>query len=248
MTAPALLPAALPDISDLEQNGFALVPGVLDADATYVLAETVEVAIEEANQGGAKQRRGGSVGGVRNVLALSVVQTFLQTAVLRDMVQAVLGAGAFAVRGILFDKTPEANWKVPYHQDLAVPVREKRDLPGWGGWSVKAGVVHGQPPASVLENMLTTRLHLDPCPQENGPLRVLPGTYRQGRLTEAQTSEQRQSVHEIVCAAGVGDVLLMRPLLLHASSPAEIPARRRILHIEWAAKPLPGGLEWADTV
>jgi hypothetical protein len=36
----------------------------------------------------------------------------------------------------------------------------------------------------------------------------------------------------------------MRPLLLHASSPAADPRHRRVIHLEFAAEPLPGGLEW----
>jgi hypothetical protein len=41
-----------------------------------------------------------------------------------------------------------------------------------------------------------------------------------------------------------GGVLLMRPLLLHASSASQVPRHRRVLHIEWAAQELPGGLQW----
>ena len=36
----------------------------------------------------------------------------------------------------------------------------------------------------------------------------------------------------------------MRPLLLHASSASQSPRHRRVIHLEYAADPLPGGLVW----
>ena len=41
---------------------------------------------------------------------------------------------------------------------------------------------------------------------------------------------------------------MIRPLLLHASSAAESPRRRRVVHLEYAADPLPGGLDWFEPV
>jgi hypothetical protein len=43
-----------------------------------------------------------------------------------------------------------------------------------------------------------------------------------------------------------GGVLLMRPLLLHASQKATRPARRRVIHLEYAACDLPSGLDWNE--
>jgi hypothetical protein len=51
---------------------------------------------------------------------------------LLDLVRPVLGPGAFAVRGLLFDKTPEANWGVPWHQDLTIAVKKRVEVPGFG--------------------------------------------------------------------------------------------------------------------
>ena len=93
------------------------------------------------------------------------------TGPLRDLVVPYLGAAAFAVRALVFDKTPLANWKVAWHQDVTIPVTEYRECPGWGPWSRKAGTWHVRPPAEVLEGMLTVRLHLDDCgaTQRSGP-------------------------------------------------------------------------------
>ena len=131
-----------------------------------------------------------------------------------------------------------------WHQDLTIAVRERHEVPGFAFWSEKAGVMHVQPPVSILENMLAVRLHLDDCGPDNGPVRVLPGSHRHGRIAESEIPAWRQRVAEVVCTVPRGGVLLMRPLLLHASSPAVSPSRRRVVHIEYAADGLPGGLEW----
>ncbi len=108
------------------------------------------------------------------------------SAAVRGLVEPVVGGGAFAVRATLFDKTPEANWKVPWHQDLTIAVAQRIDTPGFTAWSVKDGVYHVQPPSGILEGMLAVRIHLDDCGEDNGPLRVIPGSHRHGRLADDQ--------------------------------------------------------------
>jgi ectoine hydroxylase-related dioxygenase (phytanoyl-CoA dioxygenase family) len=227
--------------SEFARDGYALVPDMLSP----ILADALLASLPEA---GAASRRGESVYALRNVLDLPAVRAIARADTVRTVVESVLGPDAFVVRGIFFDKTPEANWPVPWHQDLSVAVRERREAPGWGPWSEKAGVIHVQPPPEVLERMLTVRLHLDDCPAENGALRVLPGTHRLGRLGTAETARLRETVPEVVCAVRRGDALLMRPLLLHASSPSQQPGHRRVLHLEFAADDLPYGLEWAERI
>jgi ectoine hydroxylase-related dioxygenase (phytanoyl-CoA dioxygenase family) len=160
------------------------------------------------------------------------------------LARAAIGHGARPVRALLFDKRVDANWRVTWHQDVSIAVREQVDLPGFGPWSEKDGVVHVQPPAEILEGMIALRLHLDPCGAENGPVRVLPGSHRAGKLRESEYEGWRARVAEVPCLADRGDVLLMRPLLLHASAPASAPDHRRVLHVEYAAGPLPDPLHW----
>jgi ectoine hydroxylase-related dioxygenase (phytanoyl-CoA dioxygenase family) len=153
---------------------------------------------------------------------------------------------ARAVRGIFFDKPRGANWPVAWHQDLTIAVSEKRNIDGWTGWSLKNGINHVQPPAPFLEQMLAVRLHLDDCGPDNGPLRVRPGTHRMGRLAREAIDAFGDKHEEAVCGARRGDALMMRPLLLHASSAATNPSHRRVIHLEFAPPDLlPDGLEWA---
>lgn len=105
-------------------------------------------------------------------------------------------------------------------------------------------MVHVQPPARVLERMLTVRLHLDDCDETNGPLLVLPGSHRGGRLAASEIQRQRTLTPSVACPVPGGGALLMRPLLLHASSASQSPRHRRVIHLEYAAEPLPAGLQW----
>jgi ectoine hydroxylase-related dioxygenase (phytanoyl-CoA dioxygenase family) len=188
-------------------------------------------------------------GGVRNLLDVSpVVRELARRDEVRGVAEAVLGAQCFAVRAILFDKTPQANWKVIWHQDLTIAVKERASVIGFGPWSEKEGVVHVQPPVEVLERMLAVRVHLDDCGAENGPVRVLSGSHRVGRLSGEAIEHWRASQLPVDCLAERGGILAFRPLLLHASSPAASPAHRRVLHFEFAADDLPGPLEWYNRV
>lgn len=225
-------------LADLERDGFALLPDAIPAAAI----ESLLRALAEPVGSGVRRRE--TVYAIRNLLDLPEVAEFARSAGVRALVEPVLGPGAFAVRGILFDKTPDANWKVAWHQDLTIAVRERREVPGFGPWSEKAGVASVQPPPVVLERMLTVRVGLDPCGPENGPVVVLPGSHAQGRLSGATIGEWKDRSEPVATCLPAGGALLMRPLLLHASAPARSPDHRRVVHLDFAADPLPGGLEW----
>jgi ectoine hydroxylase-related dioxygenase (phytanoyl-CoA dioxygenase family) len=173
------------------------------------------------------------------------MRSLAECSVVHKQVEAVLGRGARVVRGILFDKTEDANWKVPWHQDVTIAVTRRVEAEGFGPWSQKAGVLHVQPPASVLERMVSVRLHLDDCPKENGALRVIAGSHSGGKLGENLIQELAEGSASVICAMRRGGVLMMRPLLLHASSASSIPGHRRVIHLDYAAVDLPSGMDWA---
>jgi Phytanoyl-CoA dioxygenase (PhyH) len=227
----------------LERDGYVVVSDVRGAEAVAGLV----AALDGAPGGDGVLRHAGSVYGMRNLLsAVPEVRRLADAAVVRAWVEPVLGPAALPVRGLLFDKPAHANWKVPWHQDLTIAVHERVETPGFGAWSVKAGVVHVQPPVSVLERMLAVRVHLDDCGEANGPLRGLPRSHAHGRLDAAAIRQWRERAAPVACVVCRGGIVLMRPLLLHASSPARAPGHRRVIHLEFAADPLPGSLRWAE--
>jgi len=236
-TQPSATPEWLPR---LEEDGFALIAGAVPPSTVHALLAALEATTE-----GEGVRRRENVYAIRNLLeVVPAVRELARSPEVRALVEPVLGTGACAVRGILFDKTPDANWKVAWHQDLTIAVRERREVEGFGPWSEKAGVVHVQRPAAVLERMITVRLSLDPCGPENGPVCVIPGSHAHGRLSAGEVQRRRTEEEAVPTCLPAGGVLLMRPLLLHASSPSTSPAHRRVVHLEFAAGELPGGLEW----
>src|SRR5437660_9672274 len=149
--------------------------------------------------------------------------------------QAILGSGAFPFRATLFDKSPTANWLVVWHQDTALPLRERREMPGWGPWSVKDDVIYAHAPANALSQVLALRLHLDDSTAENGPLRVLPKTHTLGVLSDEVLHDLSTRGAAIDCLVPRSGVLSMRPLIVHAASKSQSHAPRRVLHIEYAA-------------
>jgi ectoine hydroxylase-related dioxygenase (phytanoyl-CoA dioxygenase family) len=231
-------------LSLLERDGYAIVPDVL---APGVVSGLI-AALERVEPGGTALDRGGRVFAMRDLLrAVPETRRLADSDALAALVRPILGLGAFVVRGLLFDKTPEANWLVPWHQDLTIAVKQRTEAPGFGPWTVKAGVPHVQPPVAVLERMLTVRVHLDDSGAGTGPLRVLPGSHARGRLDAGETRHWLERVPAVSCLVPRGGALLMRPLLLHASSPADNVGHRRVIHLEYAADRLPEGVEWFET-
>lgn len=149
--------------------------------------------------------------------------------------QEVLGPGALPFRATLFDKSANSNWLVVWHQDTALPLREKREILGWGPWSVKEGVTYAHAPTLALEQILALRMHLDDSTEENGPLRVLPGTHTRGVLTDMELQDLDSRINSIDCTVSKGGVVAMRPLIAHASSKSQSAHPRRVLHIEYNA-------------
>ena len=218
--------------SEIEDRGFAICPGVVTAGSLKDLRDQVEPLLEGR-------------AGLRNALAHSPACHELATGGrLLTVALEVLGAGARPVKATIFEKSPDANWKVPWHQDVAIAVENRVDVPGFGPWSVKDGVQHVEPPTEILESMVAIRLHLDDTPIENGALRVVPGSHRLGRLSSAEIQAVRREGEVVDCPVEAGSAMLLRPLLLHASSQSREPSHRRVLHVEYSAASLPGGLEW----
>lgn len=204
----------------LERDGYEIVPRLIGDD---------EVAFWQARFDAPVRA------GRRNLLEDPEVRRLADDPRLRAHV-----GEARVVRGILFDKTPEANWAVPPHQDLNVALEARHDVAGYGPWSVKGGVVHAVPPEAILRGMLTIRLHLDVCGPDDGPLRVVPGTHG-GKSAEAELPDGPW----VECHVPAGGAVLMRPLAVHASPRAARPTRRRVIHLEYAALDVSPPLAWA---
>ncbi len=207
------------EMSSFSVDGFEIHRQILDPAGLSVLRETVADLAHQSQAACIRHLRSRS----------EVIDRLSHDSSLTRL----LPPGLLPVRSILFDKTPEENWPVAWHQDLTIAVDRKVEVPGYGSWSIKDGVTHVQPPIPLLESMVTLRLHLDDTFEDNGALRVIPESHRHGKIAPNEMkASTRQSA--VTCECAAGDVLLMSPLLLHASGRSRKPNRRRVIHLEYA--------------
>jgi ectoine hydroxylase-related dioxygenase (phytanoyl-CoA dioxygenase family) len=227
-----ILPSGHEEVaSAIERDGFAILQSCLNELTVTRLCESLD----------------DTQYGQRNLLREPVIQELATSRGVRGLVASVLGPNCFAVKGILFNKTQKSNWKVPWHQDLTITVQERIEAEGFGPWTIKGGVVNVQPREDVLRGILAIRIHLDANDHQNGPLRVIPGSHKHGRLTAEQIAKWDKS-EAVPCLVPRGGALLMRPLLLHASSTCLLPKSRRVIHLEYSSLDLPYELLWHTKV
>jgi ectoine hydroxylase-related dioxygenase (phytanoyl-CoA dioxygenase family) len=184
--------------------------------------------------------------GTRNLLRTVAAEAAIRSLTQHPEIQALLPHDAVAVQCTLFEKSTQTNWLVPPHQDLSIPVAARVECADLTGWSVKEGVLFVQPPRAVLESCIALRLHLDPCSESDGPIRVVLGSHLKGVLQLAACVSLSPQL--ITVPARVGDVIALRPLTVHASSKSSGTSRRRVLQILFGPRALPFGLVWANAI
>ena len=218
-----------------DNHGFIVTPPILDHAALANLErELAQIQLEGA--------------GSRGLLDFSWCIALAQLIRAHPSIHPFLPDDSVAVQCTYFEKSKDQNWLVPVHQDLSIQVREKIACPELSGWSEKEGSIFVQPPQSVLENVIAVRLHIDDCSAEDGPLRIVPGSHKSGRMTNQQALVERDKQGETVCTVERGGALVLKPLLLHASSKASGNSKRRVLHFVYGPQSLPYGLKWQYAV
>ena len=218
-----------------EDKGFDIVPRVFGTgEVDHILA-----ALPARD---ARRARAGS----RHLLSTPAINSLASDPRLLEIAASFLGQHAVPFRATLFDKSDARNWLVVWHQDTALPIRHTRDVPGWGPWSVKAGIAYAHAPTVALSQVVALRIHLDDSNAANGPLRVLPRTHRLGVLTDEAVRQYAMHMAPVDCLVGRGGILAMKPLLIHASSKSTSRVPRRVIHVEYASCfELGSGLELA---
>lgn len=78
--------------------------------------------------------------------------------------------------------------------------------------------------------------------------KLLNAIWYQGVLAPVAAAAVRDAAGVCLCEAEVGAALVMRPLLLHASSKSLGTGRRRVLHFLFGPPSLPHGLRWQTAV
>jgi len=161
---------------------------------------------------------------------------------LNDIIKSNFGDDFFITKSIYFDKPEKSNWFVSYHQDLTISVDKKVELKNFQNWTNKQNQFAVQPPTEILENNFTIRIHLDKTTNENGALKVINKSHKKG----VYRIENLDLKTETVCEVERGGIMIMKPLLFHASNKTTNNERRRVIHIEFSNQELPNGLEWSE--
>ena len=220
---------------EFEEVGCALVPAVLAEDD----CDAVAALVEAVGSGGA---------GTRSLLAHPWCSALARRLHRQHGLADLIPLDHVAVQCTFFEKSASLNWLVPVHQDLGIPVAERVDHAALRAWSEKEGALFVQPPVDFLGQLIAVRVHLDPCTAQDGPLRAIPGTHRLGHIPDDDAIALRTRGPEVILCAAKGDALVIRPLLLHASSKATGTSRRRVLHFLFGPRQPPHGLRWQHAV
>jgi ectoine hydroxylase-related dioxygenase (phytanoyl-CoA dioxygenase family) len=222
-------------MNSFPENGYAIAPNILQQEEIELIKIKIARAIKSDSDYG-----------IRNIAKkVPAIETLAHSAKIINSVTTYLGSSPKLVRAIYFNKTQNNNWFVGWHQDKTIAVVQKIDTPGFINWTTKQGVIHVQPPESIMQQIITVRLHLDKTGIDKGALQLIPKSHRQGILSQIQIDRLKDSSNSIICELNAGDALIMSPLILHSSSKSRSTKERAIIHLEYSAIDLPNNLTWA---
>jgi ectoine hydroxylase-related dioxygenase (phytanoyl-CoA dioxygenase family) len=227
----------------LEKDGFVIINNIYSTPEIDEMIST----INDADTSSAAFRKSTDVFAIRQFLE-EIPQTFpiIFNQQLNKLIKEVLGEDFFVVKSIYFDKPGQSNWFVSYHQDLTISVKKIATVEGYLHWTKKGQQIGVQPPLDILNSIYTIRIHLDDTNEKNGALKVISGSHNKG-VYRAETIDWEKE-QEAICNVDKGGVMVMRPLLMHASNRTTNANRRRVIHIECCNKMLPSGLKWAEYI
>jgi len=221
-------------------NGFT----VLDSIYNSVEIDSIIQAINKADQTNSTFRKTEDLFAIRQFFReLPEVRSLIFNGKLKSLISGLFGEAYFIVKSIYFDKPKKSNWFVAWHQDLTLSVDKKLDLPGYGPWTTKLNQFAVQPPVSILKDNFTIRIHLDETDEGNGALKVIAGSHL--NITRPETLNKNK-ITETSCNVAAGGVMIMRPLLMHASNRTTSNKQRRVIHVEFSRQELPTQIDWAE--
>jgi hypothetical protein len=106
--------------TEVERDGYGLVHDVCDTGQLGAILSDLE------NVNTPRSRAG-----IRHVMSQSAVANVARSTQMLAIATSLLGPTAAPFRATLFDKSPESNWLVAWHQDTALPLQKKREVEGW---------------------------------------------------------------------------------------------------------------------
>lgn len=231
-------------LREIDDQGFTIIENVYNENEIAKLISVIE-SLTENNSGKSTFRKSEDLFAIRQFhkeVPESIKHIFNQN--LTEIIKLNFGNDYFITKSIYFDKPEKSNWFVSYHQDLTISVDKKIEHENFENWTNKQNQFAVQPPLEILENIFTIRIHLDKTTKENGALKVLNESHKKGVFRTEKINIENEI--ESICEVEKGGIMIMKPLLFHASNKTTNNERRRVIHIEFSNKKLPDQLEWSE--
>lgn len=230
--------------TEINSEGFAIINNVYTENEIEKLISLIE-NITENDSDNAAFRKSQDLFAIRQFhKKIPETLDFIFNQNLKDIIQSNFGKGYFITKSIYFDKPEKSNWFVAYHQDLTISVDTKIEVENFENWTIKQNQFAVQPPKEILEDNFTVRIHIDTTTKENGALKVINNSHSKGILRIEKLNFENEK--ETICEVEKGGIMIMKPLLFHASKKTTNNERRRVIHIEFSKQELPSGLEWSE--
>ncbi|MCM0664669.1 phytanoyl-CoA dioxygenase family protein [Flavobacterium tyrosinilyticum] len=230
--------------TEISAEGFSIINNVFTENEIQNLISLIENKTAD-NQENTTFRKSQDLFAIRQFhKEIPETLPFIFNEKLQDIIESTFGEGFFITKSIYFDKPEKSNWFVAYHQDLTISVDQKIEVENFENWTVKQNQFAVQPPTEILENNFTIRIHIDKTTKENGALKVINNSHSKGILRIENLDFKTEK--ETICEVEKGGIMIMKPLLFHASNKTTNNERRRVIHIEFSKQQLPNGLEWSE--
>lgn len=228
---------------DISSKGYSVINDVFNDEEIGNILD----AIRHGESSNPTFRKGAGLFAIRQFLnEIQVAKEIILKSSLKAIIEAIFGKHYFPVKSIYFDKPEQSNWFVSWHQDLTISVNNKAELSGYSNWTVKQNQFAVQPPIEILKDNFTIRIHLDETDKYNGALKVIPGSHHNGIYRHDNIDLVNNKVE--ICDVRKGGIMIMRPLLMHASDRTTNNEKRRVIHIEFSRFKLPEGINWSEAI
>ncbi|MFD1603995.1 phytanoyl-CoA dioxygenase family protein [Flavobacterium artemisiae] len=234
----------MPYLNEIDKEGFSIINNVFTENEIENIVSLIENKTAN-NQANTTFRKSEDLFAIRQ-FHKEVPETldFIFNENLQNIIKSTFGEGFFIKKAIYFDKPEKSNWFVAYHQDLTISVDKKIEVNNFQNWTVKQNQFAVQPSAEILEDNFTIRIHIDKTTKDNGALKVINNSHSKGILRIENLDFKNNK--ETICEVDKGGIMIMKPLLFHASNKTTNNERRRVIHIEFSRQELPMGIEWSE--
>lgn len=227
------------NIEHLNQNGYAIINRLYSQEEVHKIINCIELHHNASNANAQ------DVFAIRQFIkTIPTLKPLLFNRNLITLLTTHFKTSLHLCKAIYFNKPPNSNWFVAYHQDLSISVKERIDVKGYTQWTKKKGQIGVIPPTKILENILTVRIHLDDTTEHNGALKIIPESHNKDIIRPETINHI--TTNEVVCNVDAGGIMLMRPLTLHASNKTTNNKPRRVIHLEFSSLNLERPLEWLE--